>query len=108
MKITAIKSISKELARTLAADGWTVSTLATAAPASLERYPGVGPAKAKSIVEGAQALVNRQGEREARRLQAATVYAPPEPAAGSPLHESVRVRRIRERLNRPEGRQQGE
>jgi NAD(P)-dependent dehydrogenase (short-subunit alcohol dehydrogenase family) len=90
-----ITGIGKTLARQLIEDGWTVSRLATAAPDRLEKYPGVGPAKAKSIVAGARALINRGGEREARLAGGGFAYIPP--PATAPTRESERIRRIREK-----------
>lgn len=96
MDVGKITGIGKTLARQLVEDGWTVSRLATADPTRLEKYPGVGPAKAKRIVAGARALINRGGEREARLAWEAMDYIPP--PATAPPRESERIRRIRERL----------
>lgn len=96
--IGEIVGISKALARRLVEDGWTVSRLATADPMRLEKYPGIGPAKAKHIVAGARALINRGGEREARFAGGGFAYIPP--PATAPLRESERIRRIRERQGR--------
>ena len=105
MEIVTIKGISKDTVGALAADGWTVNRLATADPKWLERYPGVGAARARRIVDGARELVNRElvqethvGETAAGLppAPAARLYAAPPPTP--PARMSARVQRILERM----------
>ncbi len=103
MEIGDIEGVDRRLARLLADDGWTVSKLATAAPARLEHYPFIGPAQALHIVTAAGEMVNRQLDLEAQRLQAMAVSAPP-PAMpvppAPPAAVAERIRRIQESMAR--------
>jgi len=96
MEISDIQGIGRQMARLLAEDGWTISKLATVAPARLERYPFVSPEEARSIVVEAQKLINQVGEQEARPPQ--VMIGSSIPPATPPVRESERIRRIREGL----------
>lgn len=53
-----LKDVGPELAEALSEDGWTVHRLATAGQRQLERYPGIGPVRARRIIAEARRIVN--------------------------------------------------
>lgn len=90
MKLTDNQYINDNVAGLLAKDNWTMDKIATANPAVLEKYKGIGAVTAKRIIDEAKRLVN-----EARLHEAAVFVIPPMPEPEQPA-VSVRVRRIME------------
>lgn len=91
MKLTDIKGIGPKLGAELAADGWTVSYIATAAPDLLAVYDGVSKRTAEAIIADARRLINEQ------ELKNSAVVMPPMPPP-PPAVRSARVQRIWESM----------
>ena len=53
-----LKDVGPELSEALAEDGWTVHRLATAGQKQLIKYPGIGPVRARRIIEEARQAIN--------------------------------------------------
>lgn len=70
---------------------WTLKKLATADPAELTRYKGIGKKTAQDIVKKAQDLVNRAGLQESQELKTKPLVMN---EADEPQYLSVRQRRI--------------
>lgn len=92
MKLQDNKYITEQVARRLEKDDWTIETLATARPSTLEKYKGVGKVTAKEITREAERLVNEEKLHEAASFAAPAEAQPTE----EDLPASARVRRIRE------------
>lgn len=94
MNLQDNKFITKKVAKVLIEDDWSTVKLALTRPRTLQKYPGIGAATAKKIIEEAQRLINEDGLNEAASL------GDPLPTESQRLPEtpamSVRVKRLRE------------